>query len=204
MSGTSKQSQKVTKSVSKSASVTGTDSVKALQQLEKSTRKSASLTPVERRDRRTTMGRAPRTFLNLMLSFAEQSDNTIGSVTLDPASMQQQLAEADRLMLGVSAARNVARRLEDAALTASGAVAKRALWALQSLETEAKTPEGSGLLQKAEELRAEVRKARKKPRTSTGAAKTAKTATVADAVDTVAEPPPAATTTETTTVAAGH
>jgi hypothetical protein len=181
------KSTNVTK-VTKSASNTGTDPVGALQAVEKATRKETLLTPAERKELRAAVAKAPQGFLNLVFSFAEQSGGTIGSLSIDSATMQQDLADAAHLMLGVSAARNVARRLEDAALAAGGGVAKRALWALQSLETEAKTPEGSGLAQKAAELRAEVRKTRK-----------AKAKPAADTVE-ATETPPA--TTEAATVAA--
>lgn len=183
----SKQSTKVTKS----ATGAETDPVPALQQLEKTTQTSSLLTKAERNELRLAIARAPASFLNLVFSFAEQSGGTIGSLSIDSASMQKDLANASHLKLGVSAARNVARRLEDAALVSGGNVAKRALWALQSLETEAKTPEGVGLAQKAAELRAEVRKTRKK-----------KTAKPSDTVEATETPPAETAPTVTSTTLA--
>ena len=103
------------------------------------------------------------------MSEAEAGDGSVAGVPIDATASRSDVARATTLRVGAAAARSIARRLEQEALTLASGVAQRALSATASLEAYARTPEGRSLAAKAAELRAAARAAKKAKRAASNA-----------------------------------
>jgi hypothetical protein len=185
-------SKKNTQSKQSEASSAGTDPVAAIQKIARAMPAVEVMTKTQISDLRSTERRAPAKFIALVLSEAEESDGSVAGVAIDPTTARSDVARATKLRVGAAAARSIARRLEQEALTLASGVAQRALSATTSLEAHARTPEGRSLVAKAAELRAAARKTKR----AKAAAKTEAGPTPTPAP--AEEPPPAPETAPTT------
>jgi hypothetical protein len=150
------------------ASHTG-DPVAALQQI---ARKLPAVTPpttVERKEMNRAEHRAPSALIALVLSMAEEGGGFVAGIPIDVAWSRDALAKATHLRVGAAAARAIARRSDDEAMSLASGVAQTPHSATTSLEALARTPDGRTLAGKAAELRAIARPRKKKGKGATAA-----------------------------------
>ena len=165
MPASSKKSKVVSPVVSQASSTAGFDPVAATQHVESSMSESPTLTAVERKAQRAMGLRATGALVALVASMAEEGNGHVAGVVIDAAATRTAQAKAARLRVGANAARSIALRFMDEALTIEADNAKRTLAASSAMESLARAPEGTSFAPQVARLRAAAKEgARRKTR----------------------------------------